>query len=318
MADGQDPAAVRREQKLAHALAATNTFRAVASELLEKLEAEGKFATTLKKLRWLLSKLAPAIGHRPVAEISPHELLQVLKVEERAKRYETARRLRSFASRVFRFAVSTTRASTDPAQPLRGALISPVAKHHSAITDTVEFGQLVVAIDRYSGQPITRLAMLFTSHVFQRPGEVRQAEWTEIDLQEAIWTIPAERMKQRRSHRVSLSKQSVEILREVEELSGGRRYVFPKLGSWRKPMSENAVNQALRRMGYGSDRMTAHGFRSSASTMLNESGLWSYDAIERLLAHADTNQIRAAYHRGAHWDERVRKCVDQTVASANL
>jgi integrase len=160
-------------------------------------------------------------------------------------------------------------------------------------------------IEGYTGQPITRLALRFTTHVFQRPGEVRQAEWGEVDFDKAIWTIPADRMKQRQPHRVPLSRQAIAILQEAQALSGGGKHVFPKLGSPVKPMSENAINGALRRLGYGPEQMTAHGFRSTASSLLNESGKWSYDAIERSLSHADNNQVRAAYHRGAHWAERV-------------
>jgi len=302
---GIDPSVAKREARIANRIAAANTFGGIADEYIAKLDAEGKAAVTIAKTRWLLTKLSPALGTRPIAEISPHELLGVLKKVERAGRRETARRLRSFSSRVFRYAVATARASVDPAQPLQGALVSPVAKHHAAITDPIAFGRLLRSIETYSGQPITRLALRFTPQVYQRPGEVRKAEWSEIDFDKALWTIPAEKMKQRQPHRVPLSQQSLAILREAAELSGGGRYIFPKLGSPPKPMCENAVNSALRRMGYGSDDMTAHGFRSTASSLLNESGKWSADAIERALSHADGNQVRAAYHRGAHWPERV-------------
>ena len=302
---GSDPSVVKREARIAKRIAAANTFGGIAEEYIAKLEAEGKAAVTIAKTRWLLTKLSPALGTRPIAEISPHELLAVLKKVERAGHRETARRLRSFSSRVFRYAVATARASVDPAQPLQGALVSPVAKHHAAITDPIAFGKLLRSIETYSGQPVTKLALRFTAHVYQRPGEVRKAEWSEIDFDKALWTIPAERMKQRQPHRVPLSQQALAILREAAELSGGGRYIFPKLGSPLKPMCENAVNGALRRMGYGSDDMTAHGFRSTASSLLNESGKWSADAIERALSHADGNQVRAAYHRGAHWPERV-------------
>ena len=302
---GNDPAAVKREARLAKQIANANTFAAVAAEYIAKQKAEGKAAVTIAKTRWLLAKLTPALGTRPVSEISPHELLAILKASERAGQRETARRLRSFASRVFRYAVATARASFDPAQPLLGALTSPVAKHHAAITDPVAFGGLLRAIASYSGQPITTIALRFTAHVFQRPGEIRQAEWSEIDFDKAEWVIPAGRMKQRQPHRVPLSRQAIAILREAEALSGGGRYVFPKLGSPLKPMCENAVNGALRRMGFDANTMTAHGFRSTASSLLNESGRWSPDAIERALAHADGNQVRAIYHRGAHWPERV-------------
>ena len=302
---GADPAVVKREARVAKRIAGANTFAVVADEYIVKLDAEGKAAVTVNKTRWLLSKLTPALGTRPVADITPHELLTILKASERAGHRETARRLRSFASRVFRYAVATARATADPAQPLQGALVSPIAKHHAAITDPVVFGGLLRAMDGYSGQPVTRLALRFTAHVFQRPGEVRQAEWSEIDFDRALWTIPAARMKQRQPHRVPLSEQALTILREAKALSGDGRYVFPKLGSPLKPMCENAINGALRRMGYGPDDMTAHGFRSTASSLLNECGKWSADAIERALSHADTNQVRAAYHRGAHWPERV-------------
>ncbi len=199
----------------------------------------------------------------------------------------------------------TARATVDPAQPLQGALVAPVARHHAAIIDPVAFGGLLRAIKAYSGQPTTTLAMQFTAHVFQRPGEVRQAEWCEIDFDKAVCTIPAACMKQRQAHRVPLSVQALAVLRAAEGLSGDGRYVFPKLGSPLKPMCENAINQALRRMGYGKDDMTAHGFRLTASSLLNESGRWSPDAIERALSHADTDQVRSAFHRGAHWSERV-------------
>ncbi len=302
---GSDPAVAKREGRIAKRIASANTFGAIAEEYIAKLKAEQKADVTIGKTRWLLSKLAPALGTRPIAEITPHELLAVLRVSEKAGHRETARRLRSFASRVFRYAVATARASVDPAQPLAGALVSPVAKHHAAITDAVAFGALLRSIEGYTGQPITTLALRFSAHVFQRPGEIRQAEWGEIDLDGAVWTIPATRMKQRQPHRVPLSRQSLAILREAQALSGDGRFVFPKLGSPLKPMCENTINGALRRMGYGADTMTAHGFRSTASSLLNESGKWNPDAIERSLAHADANQVRAAYHRGAYWPERV-------------
>jgi integrase len=302
---GGDPAIAKREGRIAKRIASANTFGAIAEEYIAKLEAEQKAEVTIGKTRWLLSKLAPSLGTRPIAEITPQELLAVLRVSEKAGKRETARRLRSFASRVFRYAVATARASLDPAQPLAGALVSPVARHHAAITDAVELGALLRSIESYAGQPVTKLALLFSAHVFQRPGEIRQAEWQEIDFDGAVWTIPAARMKQRQPHRVPLSRQALAILHEAHGLSGVGRFVFPKLGSPLKPMCENAINGALRRMGYGADTMTAHGFRSTASSLLNESGKWNPDAIERSLAHADANQVRAAYHRGAYWPERV-------------
>lgn len=302
---GRDPSATKREARTVNRIAAGNTFGGIAEEYIAKLIAEGKAEVTIGKTRWLLSKLSPALGTRPISEITPAELLTVLRKSEKVGQRETARRLRSFASRVFRYAVATARASADPAQPLTGALVAPRTKHHAAITDPVQFGVLLRSIDDYSGQPVTKLALRFSALVYQRPGEVRQAEWAEIDLDHAVWTIPASRMKQRQPHRVPLSRQAIAILREAEALSGEGRYVFPKLGSLLKPMCENAINGALRRMGYGAETMTAHGFRSTASSLLNESGKWNPDAIERSLAHADANQVRAAYHRSTYWPERV-------------
>ena len=303
---GGDPALAKREARIAKRIASANTFGGIAEEYISKLEAEKKADVTIGKTRWLLAKLTPALGTRPVSQITPHELLAVLRVSEREGHRETARRLRSFASRVFRYAVATARASADPAHPLAGALAAPVAKHHAAITDAAAFGALLRSIEGYAGQPITKLALRFSAHAFQRPGEIRQAEWSEIDFDGAVWTIPAARMKQRQPHRVPLSSQGLAILREAQAISGDGRFVFPKLGSRSKPMCENAINGALRRMGYGADTMTAHGFRSTASSLLNESGKWNPDAIERSLAHADGNQVRAAYHRGTYWNERVQ------------
>jgi integrase len=302
---GNDPAAAKREARIARKFASANTFGAIAGEFIAKLEAEKKADITIAKTRWLLSKLSPSLGKRPIAEISPHELLAVLKAVEGKGKRETARRLRSFSSRVFRYAVVTARATIDPAQALQGALIAPTVTHRAAIIEPEAFGALLRAIDAYAGQPATQLALRFTAHVFQRPGEIRKAEWAEIDFDKAVWAIPAARMKQRQAHRVPLSKQAIAILNEAKALTGDGRFIFPKLGSPLKPMCENAINQALRRMGFGKTEMTAHGFRSTASSLLNESGKWNPDAIERALSHADSDQVRSAYHRGAHWAERV-------------
>ena len=304
--EGIDPARVKKEARVAAKIGAGNTFSAVAEEYISKIEQEGRAEVTIAKARWLLCQLAPGIGALPVADVSPHELLSVLKKIERAGKRETARRLRSFASRVFRYAVATARAAHDPAQLLQGALIAPVPNHHAAITEPGALGVLLRAIEDYSGQPVTLHALQLSPHVFQRPGELRQAEWCEIDLEGSVWTIPASRMKQRQPHKVPLSRQSIGILRSIQQLTGDGQYVFPSARSSRRPMSENTVNGALRRLGFGGDVMTAHGFRSTASSLLNESGKWSADAIERALSHSDANQVRAAYHRSAYWDERVR------------
>ena len=302
---GIDPAREKQVAKAAAKVGADNRFEAIAEEFIAKREQEGLATSTLVKARWFLALLSPTIGKRPVAEIKPPELLAALRKIEKAGHRESARRTRSFASRVFRYAVATGRAETDPAQPLQGALVAPVARHYAAITDRKKLGALLRAIDGYAGEPVTLAALRLTPHVFQRPGEVRQMQWAEVDFDAAVWTIPDFRMKQRLPHSVPLSSQAMAILREIQGLTGRGKYVFPSIRSRERPMSENTVNGALRRLGYAGSEMTAHGFRSTASSLLNESGLWNPDAIERALSHAEANQVRAAYHRSSYWAERV-------------
>jgi len=306
LANGVDPGQFRKETKLAAITGAANSFGAIAEEYIDRMNQEGRAEATMAKVRWLSALLVPAIGSRPVAEVTPHELLTVLKKVEQSGKRETASRLRSFASRVFRYAVSTARANGDPAQMLLGALAAPKVKHHSAIVDPTALGELLRAIDDYRGQPATLYALRLAPHLFQRPGELRQMQWSEIDFDKAVWTIPASRMKMRDAHHVPLSKQSLSILRDIQALNGRGEFVFPSIRSASRPMSENTINGALRRLGYGGNEMTAHGFRSTASSLLNESGKWNPDAIERALSHREGNQVRAAYHRSIYWPERVQ------------
>lgn len=305
IANGADPASVKSTLRDEAREAAANTFSCIAEEYVAKIEREGRAAVTIKKTQWLLSLLNRDLGKRPVSEITPAELLHALQRVETQGHLETARRMRSLSGRVFRYAVATSRATADPSALLRGALTAPTVRHHSAILEPEAVGELLRAIDGYSGQPLTWLALQLTPHVFVRPGELRRAEWQEFDLDKAIWTIPAEKMKMRDPHIVPLSKQAVALLESAKAISAGQRYVFSSLYPGNRPMSENTVNAALRRMGYSGKEMTAHGFRAMASTLLNESGKWSPDAIERALAHKDSNATRGTYHRGAHWQERV-------------
>ena len=303
---GGDPAKRKREERIEAEIALGNTFAEVATEYIEKCSKEGYAESTLIKARWFLDILSPSIGKTPVAEVSPHELLVALRRIERKGHRESARRARSFASRVFRYAVATLRAEHDPAQPLRGALVAPVVKHYAAITDPRKLGGLLRAIEGFEGSPVTLQALRIAPHVFVRPGELRHADWEEIDFERAVWRIPEGRMKSRRPHSVPLSTQVLGLLEELGQLRGRKGYIFASLNSRGRPMSENTINAAFRRMGYSVDEMTAHGLRATASTLLNESGLWSHDAIERALAHQDANAVRGIYHRGQHWDERVR------------
>lgn len=305
IASGQDPAQEKKRAVVTAKIAAANTFKGVAEEWVTKCEREGRASVTLDKIRWLLGIAYPMIGSLPISEISPHEALAVLRKVEATGRYESARRMRSVLSRVFRYGVATVRCDRDVASDLRGAIATPKVKHFAAITSPGEVGKLLNAIDGYSGYPVTRLALRMSPHVLLRPGELRLAEWSDIDVDAAIWSIPAERMKMRLPHRVPLSRQVLKMLEELHALTGHTQHLFPCFGKSGKAMSENAVNQGLRRLGYA-DRMTAHGFRAMAATLLNESGLWHADAIERQLAHVDSNQVRRAYARGEYWDERVR------------
>jgi integrase len=306
IAAGRDPVEEKRQNALIAKIASNNTFELVAAEYLEKASREGREAVTIKKSNWLLSLLTPSIGRRPISEITPPELLAALKKVEAKGHLETARRMRSLSGRVFRYAIATSRAVADPSDKLRGALTVPVVAHHSAILDPRSVGQLLRAIDGYDGQPLTLLALQLSPHLFVRPGELRQAEWCEIDLEEATWTIPAAKMKMRHSYEVPLSRQAVELLKSARTLSAHQQYVFSSLYPATRPMSENTINAALRRLGYSGQEMTAHGFRATASTLLNESSLWNPDAIERALGHYDSNSVRGTYHRGPHWHERRR------------
>jgi len=301
---GSDPLQERKREKLVAAFSAANSFGEIAREYIDKRVAEGQSDATTQKANWLLEQLKP-IWTFPVTDIKPVDLLAALKRVEAQGKHETARRCRSFAGRVFRYAVATGRGESDPSSILRGALIVPKTKHHAAILEPGQLGELLRSIDSYTGHRITRLAMQLSPHVMTRPGELRMAVWPEIDLENAVWKIPAERMKMRRPHEVPLSRQVVAYFRELFELTGPDGYVFPAFHTWKRPLSENTVNQCFRRMGYAAGEVTAHGLRTTASTLLNESGRWSPDAIERSLAHADANSIRGVYNRGRYWDERV-------------
>lgn len=305
LAGGGDPSALKQEARKQAEAAIRDTFRAVAEEHLAKLEREGLAEITLAKRRWLLDFALPKLGDRNVVQITAADVLAVLRAVEATGRHETARRLRSVVGAVFRYAIATARADNDPTFALRDALIAPKVAHRAAITSPAQLGKLLRAIDEYGGQPATKAALQLMAILFQRPGELRAAEWGEFDLDKAVWSIPAARMKMRRPHRVPLPRQAVTILRQLEAVTGTGDLAFPCIGRGLKPISENTMNGALRRLGFGSDVATAHGFRATASTLLNESGKWNPDAIERQLAHAENNEVRRAYARGEHWDERV-------------
>ncbi|MCW1985976.1 UNVERIFIED_ORG: integrase [Sphingomonas sp. R1F5B] len=305
LAAGTDPSHQQKVDAARARVAENDTFKLVAEEWVAKNMREGMAEITLSKLRWLLDKAYPRIGNRPVAKINAQEVLAVLRAVEATGRHESARRMRSVLSRVFRYAIATTRAERDPASDLRGALTVPKAKHLAAITTEDRAGDLMRAIEGYSGHAITLFALKLSAHLFVRPGELRQAEWAEFDFDRSVWNIPAEKMKMRRPHRVPLSSQVLGLFESLWDLTGQGRYCFPSFRTSTRPMSENTVNAALRALGFGQEEMTAHGFRAMAATLLNETGRFNPDAIERQLAHMENNGVRRAYTRGEYWNERV-------------
>ncbi|MES1985151.1 MAG: integrase arm-type DNA-binding domain-containing protein [Pseudomonadota bacterium] len=244
LANGADPVEQAKLEKIKKSLAAAHTFEAVANEWIEKVEAEGAAAMTVKKARWLLSKVYPAIGGRAISEISAHELLAALKKIEATKRYDTATRARSTASQVFRFAIATARAERDIASDLRGALIAPKTTHRAAITTPKEAGALLRTIDDYDGHPLTRTALRILAHVFVRPGELRWAEWKEFDIEKRIWTIPAHKMKMRRPHAVPLTHQVIAMLGEIEHDASYSPFLFPSLRATDRPTHEPAPRES--------------------------------------------------------------------------
>jgi integrase len=305
LANGIDPSAQRRIDK--QVAATGNNFKDVAEEVLAKLEKEGRADVTLTKKRWLLDFAYPDFGDRLIAKITTPDLLSVLRKVEARGHYETARRLRSTCGMIFRYAIATGRAERDPSADLRGVLTSPKVNHRAAIVDPTCIGALLRAIDGYDGLSITKAALRLAPLVFVRPGELRHAEWSELDRDGGEWRIPAAKMKMRRPHRVPLSRQALDVLRDLQLITGGGRFLFPSVRSTVRPMSENTLNAALRRLGYGTDEMTAHGFRAMASTRLNEMSGWNPDAIERQLAHQEQDGVRRAYvHAAEYWPERVK------------
>lgn len=308
LAEGKDPSIEKQRASRHKRAEAANTFTALVDEYCQKRrrDGEGGWApATATRSEYLLRQLRGSIGGMPVGEIEAGDILDSVRKIERKGNLESARRTLQLASMVFRYAIATARLRSDPTRDLRGALTTPKVTHYGAITDAKRVGELLRAIDGYEGQGLTALALQLAPHVFVRPGELRHAEWAEVDLEARLWTIPASKTKMRKDHRVPLSRQAVAILSEAQLVTGPTGYVFPSIRSRSRPMSENTLNAALRRLGYASDEMTAHGFRAMASTLLNESGKWHPDAIERALAHGDSDKVRAAYHRGAHWQERV-------------
>lgn len=301
---GVDPSAKRQADRQLARLSSETTFEAIASEWLA-LQSKKLAAVTLDKAGWLLGMASTEIGKRPIAEISAPDVLAALRKIEATGRHETAHRVKQKAGQVFRYAIATGRAVRDPTADLRGALSPVTTTPRAALTKPSDVAGLLKAIWGYEGQPTTAAALKLGPLLFSRPGNLRAMEWAELDLDAAEWRIPAGKMKMREEHIVPLAPQAVAILSELHPLTGRRRYVFPGMRSSSKPMSENTINAALRRLGYDKDTMTGHGFRAMASTRLNEMG-WPPDVIERQLAHAERNKVRAVYNRAQYMAERKK------------
>lgn len=299
IAAGVDPSAKRKAERAARA----DTFEAIAREWLDLKRASLSARTYDKRLSRFEAFVFPSLGKRPIASITAPDLLAVIKRVEARGINETAHRVRSESSAVFRYAIATGRAERDPAADLRGALAPVVVRNHPAITEPAKIGGLLRSIHGYSGQPSTEYALKLLPLTFVRPGELRGAEWSEFDLDGGEWRIPKERMKMNEQHVVPLSSQAVALLRELKLLTGNGCYLFPSLRTDERPISNNTLNAALRRLGYTGDEMVSHGFRSMASTSLNELG-WEPDLIELQLAHAERDEVRGAYNRAQRLGDR--------------
>jgi len=302
LAAGIDPGEHRKAEKAAGEERAANSFEVIAREWLGKQTWVEHYRVKVEA--WMANDVYPYIGGRPVAELSAPEFLRVGRRMEERGALESAHRVLQTCGQVMRYAIATGRADRNPVADLKGAITSPAERHHAAITDPAVLGGLLRAIEGYTGDITTRAALQLSALLFVRPGELRHAEWSEFDLDAAEWNIPAGKMKMRQPHLVPLCEQAVAILRELQPLTGRGQYVFPGGRSPRRPMSNNAINAALRRMGYGTDTMTAHGFRATARTILDEVLGYRPDFIEHQLAHAVKDPNGRAYNRTAHLTER--------------
>lgn len=298
IAEGRDPSTEKRKAK---ATAAT-TWAKVADEYLERERARGRAAATLEKLVLHIGHTNRAFGDRPIADLRASDILPLLRVFEQAGKHETARRVRTLCSRIFRYAVATDRCENDPAAVLTGALAAPPPGEFAAVTDREQVGGLMRAIRGYAGDPTTVTALRLLAYTGLRPGEVRSLLWSDVDWSEALISIPAQRMKMRRDHLVPMSRQVVEALTALQPWTGDGALVFPSMRAAGRPLSENTLNAALRRMGYARHEATSHGFRKTFSTLLHEEG-WPSDWIEKQLAH-EQGGVRAVYNKAEYLDGR--------------
>ena len=302
-----DPSRAKQEKKAALKVTAENTFSKIAKKLVEKKRKEGKAEVTLHKMEWILAKVADKLGNEPIAAIRTPLVMTCLRREEELGNLETARRMRTVVGEVFRFAMQHGLVEGDPSAATKGAIAAPQTVHHAAIINPVQYGALLRKLDEYKNQsPIIGTALQLMTLLYPRPGELRFADWSEFDLANAVWSIPAKRMKMRQPHEKPLPRQAVEALKLLKEMTGPEGFLFPANGKPGRPMSENTMNSTMRRLGIGQSVHSSHGFRATASTLLNASNLFSIDAIERSLAHQDGDAVRRAYARGDAMKERQK------------
>jgi integrase len=304
LAEGIDPSKAKRDEKQARASAAVSTFEVVARTWMAKTAATRAASTQDKNTAWLERNIFPWIGKMPISTIGPRDVLAAIQKIEARGAIESAHKIKQLCGQVFRFAVAAGLAERDVTADLRGALSAIPKSHYAAITEPKEAAALMRSIHAYAGHPYAVAALKLSPMVFVRPGELRSAEWAEIDLDTAEWRIPGGKMKMKVDHQVPLATQAVALLRTVHRLTGHGKYVFPSIRTAERCMSENTVNAALRGMGYSKDVMTAHGFRAMARTILDEVLEERIDLIEHQLAHAVKDPNGRAYNRTAHLPAR--------------
>ncbi|MEQ9462311.1 MAG: integrase arm-type DNA-binding domain-containing protein [Haliea sp.] len=301
---GIDPGQVRKVERQTRNLAASDSFEAIGREWFNQIMDDKSESYRVRTGRILEKDLYPYVGNRPIAEISAPELLATLRRIESRGAVDIAHRARQTAGQVFRYAIITGRAERDPTADLKGALKSKKKKHHAAITEPADVGRLLVAIDNFQGTAVVKAALQLSALLFQRPGEIRAMEWGEINWDAKRWELPAEKMKMGLPHMVPLSRQAVDILLDLQRLTGRGRFVFPSARGASRHICENAVRVALRAMGYTNEQMTAHGFRAMARTLLDEVLGFRPDWIEHQLAHAVKDPNGRAYNRTSHLEGR--------------
>lgn len=301
---GIDPMQAKRQQRAAATAASMHTFEAVARNWLCKVSPDRAVSTQEKNTAWLERNVFPAIGNMPIASIRPKDVLGVLQKIEARGAIESAHKIKQLCGQVFRYAVAADLTDRDVTADLRGALSPIPTRHYAAITDPLDAAQLLRSIRAYSGHPYACAALKLAPMLFVRPGELRYAEWSEINFESGEWKIPGSKMKMSQDHIVPLSSQALEVLRSIHALTGDGKYVFPSIRSSERCMSENTLNAALRSMGYSKEVMTAHGFRAMARTILEEVLCERVDLIEHQLAHAVRDPLGRAYNRTAHLPAR--------------